>query len=220
LEEGDTMRLRRSRWIYGLAVVTGAAGLLLVALAAAQPAPDSVQTEADWLPVGAQAFSFGEDGRAIVPEADGPGGTRGWAFYGPTGKCDVVVSGIRREWLAALADAASLTEPPKQRRLAIVLHLSFEPGGGGRWRYGRARVEVGLVDDEGRVTMRLEGHTGAARAMCISFPEYSIERLLLTLPELPDKLSGRGYIRADVVAASTFEPADLLWPPPGSWYDY
>jgi hypothetical protein len=214
------MRLRRSRRVLALAVVMGAVSLPLAALAAAQPTPDSVQTEADWLPVGAQAFSFGEDGRAIVPEAKGLTGTRGWVFYGPTGKCDVVVSGIRREWLPALADAASLTEPPKQRRLAIVLNLSFEPGGGGRWGYGRARVEVGFVDDEGHVTARLEGHTRAAKAMCISYPEYSIERLVLTFPELPDKLSGRGYIRADVVAASTFEPADLAWPTPESWYGY
>jgi hypothetical protein len=202
------MRLRRSRRVLGLAVVMGAVSLLLAALAAAQPAPDSVQTEADWLPVGAQAFSFGEDGRAIVPEAKGLTGARGWAFYGPTGKCDVVVSGIRREWLAALADAASLTEPPKQRRLAIVLDLSFEPGGGVRRGRGRARVEVGFVDDDSRVTARLEGHTRAAEAMCITYPEYSIERLVLTFPELPEKLPAQGYLRADVLAASTFEPAD------------
>jgi len=214
------MRLRRNRRVLGLAVVMGAVSVLLVALAAAQPLPEAAAApaEAEWLPVGAQAFSFGEDGRAIVPPSKGLTGTSGWTFWGPMDKRDVVISGIRREWLAAPADAASLTQPPKGRRLAIVLDLSFEPGGGGRWRYGRARVEVGFVDDEGHVTARLEGHTRATEAMCISYPEYSIERLVLTFPELPEKLPDRGYLRADVVAGSGWEPAD--WGLPEGMFDY
>ncbi|MBM3473292.1 MAG: hypothetical protein FJX75_08505 [Armatimonadetes bacterium] len=211
------MRSRSSKRIVRLAVATAPLCLFLAALAATQQVQEAVpqQGETEWLPVGAQTFTFGDDGSAVPPEAKQIGGTGGWPFYGPTGKPDVIVSSIQRKWLAAPADAASLTVPPKDRRLAVEVYVWFEPGGGGRWRYGRARLEVGFVDDRGRVTTRLEKHTRAAEAICISYAGRAGERLVLTFPEVPNALPVRGYIRADVVAASGYEPEDWQFPYPG-----
>ncbi|MBM3475243.1 MAG: hypothetical protein FJX75_18430 [Armatimonadetes bacterium] len=213
------MQLERTRRVVCLTVTAVLMGLLLVGLAVAQqpPAAAPQQGEAEWLPIGAQAFRFGDDGCAIVPESKGLTGTRGWAFYGPTGTCDLVVSSLRRVWLEAPADAGSLTAPPKERRLAVRLDLRFQPSGDGRWQYGRLRVEVGLVDHAGQVVARLEKqHTGAVpysfgdgyyspyRGSSGNSGEYL--ELALPLDDVPDRLPERGYIRADVVAGSPYDP--------------
>ncbi len=181
-----------------MAVCLAAVGLGLAGAAV----PQAQVPEAKWLPVGALAFRFGEDGKAALPETRGEPRPTGWVFYGPTGTADVSVTGIRREWMASLADAASLTEPPRERRLAIALDVGFDASGGGRFGWSCARVETGLVDEEGNVVAHWERQTSAYCEM--SFSPYvgrsgRHEDLILPLEGVPEKLPERGYVRADVV---------------------
>jgi hypothetical protein len=173
-----------------------------------------------WLPIGAQPFRFGDDGRAELPDLKDAEGMAGLAFYAPTGETNVIVNSIRRVWLQGPADADSLTQLPRDRELGVVVSLTLEGSGGDRWMgtaYGR--IELGLVDSQGRVT-----HTYRARTPSYVSHGADWARKLYTVGKtltfhvapLPDRLPVQGYVCADVRPGRWF---GISWDSRDSWRD-
>lgn len=161
-----------------------------------------------WLPIGAQPFRFGDDGRAD------PGGL---AFHGPNGEINVTV-GVQRVWLQAPADADSLTQPPRERELAVIVSISVDPSGGDRWGSGYGRIELGLVDGEGGVTHKYRACTPSHVAYYSGYCGRFGETLALHVVPLPDELPVQGYVRADAMPGEPPYEPDMSLYSYGSWY--
>lgn len=161
-----------------------------------------------WLPIGAQPFRFGEDGRLEPPKAGDAGDPGGLAFHGPNGEINVIV-GCERVWLRAPADADSLTQPPRERELGVIVSIGVGPS-----RADPGRIELGLVDAQGRVTYKYRACT-PSHSHYGAYDGWFDDKLLLHVVPLPDELPVQGYVRVDVMSGG---PVDTSWYSCMSWY--
>ena len=171
-----------------------------------------------WVPIGAQPFRFGDDGRAELPEVGDLGDTSGLAFRAPNGELNAIVTSIRRVWLQGAADADSLAQPPRDRELGIVVSLTVNPSGGDRWTagHGYGRIELGLVDSQGRSTHTYRARTPGHPIYYIGYCGMFVETLTFHVVPLPETLPVEGYVRADAMPGGEFS---MSWDARDAWKD-